>query len=519
MAYKSLTDRTFARLLALLALGTMSAGCASFKGTAPRTNIVMASTQGWATEPANGYRRLSAEEFDQQIDAIFADMAAFCAGRLPCPVLFFAHGGMNTRSNTLKRAERLADRIKKTGVYPVFMNWNSSFPSSWWDHLAKVRKGLWQPGTAWLAPYYFASDQIRAIPEAPVAWVAEFRHATTTIGPTNPAVQAYVDLVGKKLVATNSIIQSDGKSLIDDRTAVERHGAKLFLPFTAPFKIVGAPFIVQPWGTGAWDIMQRRTTMPFRTEEAFRTTGNGQDPVTTGAAFAHFLDRFQHEFLPRVCGTAAAPERQAHDDNVVTLNTRMLGPPPPPCRDKLTLTMVGHSMGAMIVNQALRQAPLLDVANVVYMAAAASVRDYRDTVLPYLRQHRATSMYHLILHPQAEVKERGFLDLSPRGSLLVWIDNYFSNPITPLDRTAGRFYNLAQELRFTDADVRERVHLKVFRAGKSMRCWNPQKHGDFGNFPYWDPAFWDPKAPIEQGGPTRWNESACDPTAITDVGE
>lgn len=129
---------------------------------------------------------------------------------------------------------------------------------------------------------------------------------------------------------------------------------------------------------------------------------------------------------------------------------------------------------------------------------------------PYLKQHAGTQMFHLILHPLAEVSEKGFLDLSPRGSLLVWIDNYFTNPITPLDRTVGRFFNLLPELLYTDDQLRERVHLKVFRVGASTECRNPQKHGDFGLFPFWEEEFWDPNVATDGHTPyVRWNDPVC----------
>ena len=52
------------------------------------------------------------------------------------------------------------------------------------------------------------------------------------------------------------------------------------LPLTAPTKVVSAPFIIQPWGTGAWNVMLRRTDMLFRTEDAF----NGQEAELLGHA-------------------------------------------------------------------------------------------------------------------------------------------------------------------------------------------------------------------------------------------
>jgi hypothetical protein len=90
------------------------------------------------------------------------------------------------------------------------------------------------------------------------------------------------------------------------------------------------------------------------------------------------------------------------------------------------------------------------------------------------------------------------VDLAPRGSLLIWIDNYFTDPPTPLGRRVGRFLNVVPELRFTNEKTRSHVHLKVFRVGEDLRCWNPQKHGDFGDFPFWDERFWDPQEKTDE---------------------
>lgn len=503
-----------------LIVAMLSSAC-GLKGKVPHTNVVMAHSRGWAVRPEPGFPRLTATEYDAHIDAISADMQAFC-GRMraekpqePCQILFFVHGGMNTRLGSLERAIHLHKRIKDAGVYPVFLNWHSSFPSSWWDHLAKVRKGLWADRNIVFSPVVFASDQIRSIPEAPAAWLAEGRHAATKIGPANPAVRAYRALVAQPDgLMLNDLTNGHG-GITDDRASWwERHRSWFTLPLTAPTKLVSAPFIIQPWGTGAWNVMLRRTDMLFRTEDAFNgqhagdaagAAGGGR----TGAAFAHFVTRFQSEVMPRLCGASA--EAAPHVDDMRQLNTRV-GPDDKPvnCGDRVRLSLVGHSMGAIVVNEILRHVPDLEVANVVYMAAAASVRDYRDTVQPYLRAHPASQMFHLVLHPQAEVKERGPADLSPRGSLLVWIDNYFSTPVSPLDRTAGRFFNIAKELQFTDADVRPRVHFKVFRVGKRVSCWNPQEHSEFGDFPYWDRSFWDPTQDSVEGAPARWTDRTCD---------
>lgn len=52
--------------------------------------------------------------------------------------------------------------------------------------------------------------------------------------------------------------------------------------------------------------------------------------------------------------------------------------------------------------------------------------------------------------------------------------------------------------------------------GRDLQCWNPQKHGDFGDFPFWDERFWDPK---ESTGPTspirRRDEVGCPTQTMT----
>jgi len=189
------------------------------------------------------------------------------------------------------------------------------------------------------------------------------------------------------------------------------------------------------------------------------------------------------------------------------------------CENKLEITLVGHSMGTIIIDRLLRYAPDLQVRNIVFMGAATTVEDYRDTVDTYLDRHRGdgkghTDMYHLVLHPLAEVTEQGVFDLAPRGSLLIWIDNYFTDPPTPLGRRVGRFLNVVPELRFTNVETRSNIHLKVFRVGEKYSYWNPQKHGDFGDFPFWDQHFWDPQEPTDETSVIHRREEGC-PDQVT----
>jgi len=177
-------------------------------------------------------------------------------------------------------------------------------------------------------------------------------------------------------------------------------------------------------------------------------------------------------------------------------------------------------MGTIVLDEWLRR-DLLEqrrqfYANIVYMAAACTVRDFSRSVVPYLVQHRAdpaasddprkagTQFYNLMLHPLAELRERDRLfDLPPRGSLLVWLDNFLTDPQTPLDRTLGRWENIIPATDLIPQSVRGQVTLKAFPLAPyddavppGKPDYGPQAHGQFRGKPYWCPSFWRSESPV-----------------------
>jgi pimeloyl-ACP methyl ester carboxylesterase len=49
--------------------------------------------------------------------------------------------------------------------------------------------------------------------------------------------------------------------------------------------------------------------------------------------------------------------------------------------------VIGHSMGAIVANEALRNFPDLRIRNLVYMAAACSIRDFLAVGSRYMKNH------------------------------------------------------------------------------------------------------------------------------------
>lgn len=104
-----------------------------------------------------------------------------------------------------------------------------------------------------------------------------------------------------------------------------------------------------------------------------------------------------------------------------------------------------------------------------------------------------------MLHPRVELGEVQwkFLDLVPRGTLLEWIDDYLTSPETPLDRTAGKWANMAAMQYIVPKAVRERITLKGFahrdeRDRGTFLFAGVNSHGAFSDsrFGFWRDATW-----------------------------
>jgi len=85
--------------------------------------------------------------------------------------------------------------------------------------------------------------------------------------------------------------------------------------------------------------------------------------------------------------------------------------------------------------------------------------------------------------------------------------NEGGTPLTPLDRTVGKFTSLMQSAHHVPPELRSRIHFKVFSYGLETAGRNPQAHGDFDSFPFWREAFYTPRAalPSDAGSPLRLN--------------
>jgi pimeloyl-ACP methyl ester carboxylesterase len=217
---------------------------------------------------------------------------------------------------------------------------------------------------------------------------------------------------------------------------------------TLPLQFVTEP-ILDTLGTPAWGNMVRRTRSMFHPQGNY--VAGAPAPQSPPDAGAEIFFRELTEFMNN--------------------------------HGEFTLDVYAHSMGAMIMNEAFAEHPDIRVHCLTYMAAACSIRDFRNTAGRYIEKH-PIPFYNLSLHPRAELNEVDFLGVPVRGSLLVWVDEFFNQPRSFADRTLGTFENavVAENL----LPQNSKVYLKAFGTGAG-----PQKHADFHKYCFWTDEFRD----------------------------
>lgn len=436
----------------------------------------------------------------------------------PKRIVLFMHGGLTgndtaleTLRDTTKMMEMFGEDPQKD-TFPILIAWDTSFMSSYFYNVYRVREGKAVAATspeAWglVAPYAFTDFFVTTV-EVPVDIASN-------------TIFAVDDALGLRLAEP-----TDGLSLSPERGALKVYlGAdrrpvmqKFFDWFGwAPFVGTKVPsqFAIQLGGVRAWKEMVRRSNVLFvNATDEWRGVNARPNEL---AALPIFLRELFH--LVGDINAARVAKGQ----------------------EPIELSLVGHSTGGILVNKILNNfGHETGFDNIVYMANAASLRDTHEAVFRALRQPvgKNSRVYHLVLHEIAEIHERPvifpgwprWLEILPRGSLLVWLDRQFTNPTDFLDRRAGRLLNLLPTLKQTPNEMRGRIHVKAFDFGwnldegecdyeKDPSCWErfqPQTHESFDELPYWRPEFWEPFA-IVKGG-RRYlpqNESCSEPQIET----
>ncbi len=366
----------------------------------------------------------------------------------------FIHGGLNTFNGANRKIKKVAEKMLEDGTYPLFISWDAGGPSNYIDHLTRLRSGKRVSPVSGIisAPFVLLEDVLRSIATFP---------ASTYHTLTDKSGWFQERFSQEKINAKNAVevLRRDGTFNINDNSNNEKAKEEQLITRLNPVKLISSPFI-DAMGKGTWDSLLRRTDLVLSNP----TEGSADEKNGYDTAVIKFLDKFSTKF----------PQH--------------------------SINLIGHSMGTIVANSILLRYPNMKFQNIIYMAAACSLKDLEHAVNPYLNRNinKDTKFYNLSLHPYRDIRENHFYDFVPRGSLLVWIDQKFGYINSFKDRTAGFWYNIAtyandifkndmsEKNRTEEVDIRKNVYLTKFDLNSG-----PMKHGDFDEYKFWDKHFWE----------------------------
>lgn len=386
----------------------------------------------------------------------------------PLKLVIFIHGGLNALKGANERPNEFRDRMLDEGYYPLFIGWNSGPWTNYSDHLFKVRKGDVVPAKAIISsPLYFLEDVTRSVLKAPSAYSREIRKRSSLKKLQSDEIQqAYPYLV-------ESLAES-GFNMYNAQILPFLPPPDPLFPFKLLSKTITAP-AVNGLGKGAWNSMLRRTDLIFTR------------PYSEADLLKEKLAVAQAQANQRIHMPA-----QAFDTAAAKFFKTWIEEQNP----NVEVIVIGHSMGTLVANQIISRYPDLNIKHLVYMGAAAPMRDIENIVSPWLLDDSQRNFYSLSLDPANEISETVAHDLAPRGSLLNWIDNTFADIHSVKDRTSGSWGNmlmLADDVFLSSSDLRQRVHLTKFHVQNPKYKdidFGPQKHSEFNHYAFWREEYW-----------------------------
>ncbi len=441
-------------------------------------HVVMIDQDGYGLNPEPEYlfgivprfRRYEKADFESFIERLLLSAEGSQAKRL----VVFVHGGLTDYQKALLLAKTRRDAMVGEAIYPIFILWRSGLVPCYFSHLTDFRQGR-TPLKNLFYRFILAFTNIVADIGRGISRFlrTSYYQGLIDLSVLNPRIENDADNVMKYFNILRSRFcisnqpelrlwkkRDEGTDWNEGTQDVWLSGdwrprLEIFNPVKFAFRYAVWP-LIDALGTSAWDIMLRRTYTLFRSPYEF--------DVVAGEA-----NRNNPNSLSPIPPYAPEPE----SPSARTRYTQMLDTQPSGglslfiraliAKDlDIPVTLVGHSMGAIVICRWLDMFPVFRAQEIVLLAAACTVRDGLSSLNTYLTGHRRTTGHILTLNSKAERTEQHLFGLTPLGSLLEWIDAFFSKPLTFDQRTLGKWDNLIQSTHLIDNGVRDRVHLKCF---------------------------------------------------------
>ncbi len=449
----------------------------------------------------------------------------------PPRLLFYFNGGLNSQAKVEQQAVRQVPCMLADGYYPVFFVWDTAGLDSYWEQVSSIWDGQVDRSFATRArtPLMVLGNVVSGLGQAPADYAIHARRFLRALrrkpvcslvvraDPDYPDALrdcpqeqhvTFVDQVGGQITPDANVVTAPD-------TDAHQLEVGQFVTYSLlwPVRLVSTP-LAHGLGEAGWTNMLRRTRTTINRSMEFDLNRDvdgankcpndfrekmTQFPKGTGV-FARFFEttlRYHQGLEPvrsewHCLGDHEAPAapptatEQAQDQMI---------------RDALAnarITLIGHSMGAIVINELLERFRNLPYADIVVMASAASLRDTRRVLNRYFEdnpgQHPDTYFYSLMLHPLNDAREREYGGAVPSGSLLIWIDEMYDVPKTPEDKVFGFWPTAKSARRMFGRAAQEHMLYRVFSRPQAAKGapTNPIVHGQFNEDDtcFWRPSFW-----------------------------
>ena len=364
-------------------------------------------------------------------------------------VVIFIHGGNTSPRKALNSSVKLYRKILEDGYYPIFICWDSNLRRAYTEQLLRIRSGLYGRRTYIDSSYFLLADIVGSA----MRWIPTCDFLIQTLKRSSRWTKCATEVDPGRFQGP-TITQGTWKPGLS-----WRRGAQI---------AVGAgiqAMVVLPWigiyVPRAWENLLRRTRAMFRAPSEFDAALAHGHPMPDESKYSP-CEGAMARFLDELAETTLA--------------------------DNIPVTLIAHSMGAMIANDVLEYKTGLPYESLVYMAPACSVRDFAQAVGPVLRG-RKTNAYVLTLHPKVEAggEWHGWI----AGSVLEWLEGTLTPPNAYMDRALGKWDNALRTCHVYDQNIRQQIHIKSFSYDGRARK-KPFEHDHFhhADVRFWDPAFW-----------------------------
>lgn len=554
-----------------------------YEGYHFRNHIVEATEQGGINYPEDGEAK---DDFGLNFGRVFNCYRKYRTWAAANQkefrqVLIYFNGGLNPAEVVRAQAESQVPKMLEDGYYPIFLIWPTGPLETYLEQITFVRNGVRRSNPQLLrAPLYFAGDIGQGLARAPVTYLDRLLRAVAARSPFdnedrrefllkakicrspqstdkpdrdepgNPDDEICEETDVSKLGIKDCEVTAD-RNLVTGENPDRKPGLTLKdLPYYGLFatRFVSAP-LVDAFGTTMWENMVRRTRTTIRRPIEFDI--NLADDFKPGqikhleqdkldypngiGAFAKFFTMLQY----------CTARKKEPDGSLVPVQNacpkNLVGAARSDWWD-IQLTVIGHSMGTMVMNELIPLHPDLPYRNLVFMAAAASVRDTTRAMSPVVLEANNVQgetaplhFYNLMLHPQNDANELVALGSAPSGSLLAWVDEMYENPKTAIDRTMGKWRNLRATRHVFPEDARRHMLFRVFNwasdwereqfpppncdqgngggaaALTPVRFRPPTTHSGFNDdeAKFWCPVFWGADKVRWWGPGTKWQAGVC----------